>query len=445
MSAQHSSDAAFASRFVCAGCGFAHAPQEPLPLTCPRAGSDDVEHALERELDLSATAFPAGDDEPNPFVRFRALLHSWRFARRAGRSDEEWVALARTLDGAVAAAAGRGSRVTPYTSVPALAEALGVAAAYVKDETQGVSGSHKGRHLFGFALHLAALGDAGRPDAELAIASCGNAALAAAVVARALRRRLVAFVPPDAPAATLARLAKLGARVETCARGSGAPPGDPCVRAFRAAVADGALPFCVQGSANALVLEGGSTLAWELAAQHAALGEPPLDRVLVQVGGGALAASTAAGLADAARLAALERLPRIDAVQSEGCAPLDRAWRRVRGHAGGLAAGLADAARHRSRFMEPWATTPRGAASGILDDETYDWLLVLRGLAASGGESVVATEQDVLAAHRLGREATGLDVSATGTAGLAGALRLAAQGRLRADERIALLFTGVER
>ena len=60
---------------------------------------------------------------------------------------------------------------------------------WVKDETGNVSGSHKGRHLMGVLIQLAVIERLGlaRPGRrrDLAIASCGNAALAAAVVAGA--------------------------------------------------------------------------------------------------------------------------------------------------------------------------------------------------------------------------------------------------------------------
>ena len=49
---------------------------------------------------------------------------------------------------------------------------------WVKDETTNVSGSHKGRHLFGVAVREA-LAPSG--EGPWAIASCGNAALAASV------------------------------------------------------------------------------------------------------------------------------------------------------------------------------------------------------------------------------------------------------------------------
>jgi len=59
---------------------------------------------------------------------------------------------------------------------------------WVKDETDNVAGSHKARHMFGLLVHLEVvrrLGMTERPLPPLAIASCGNAALAAAVVAAA--------------------------------------------------------------------------------------------------------------------------------------------------------------------------------------------------------------------------------------------------------------------
>ena len=58
---------------------------------------------------------------------------------------------------------------------------------WVKDETGNVGGSHKGRHLAGALLHLRAaeaLGLAGASRRPLAIASCGNAAIAAATLAQ---------------------------------------------------------------------------------------------------------------------------------------------------------------------------------------------------------------------------------------------------------------------
>ena len=82
-----------------------------------------------------------------------------------------------------------------------------------------------------------------------------------------------------------------------CARRDDDPPGDPALLRFREAVAAGALPFTVQGPENALCLDAGRTLGWEIADAIGVAGGPAaLDRVVVQVGGGALAACVGWGL-----------------------------------------------------------------------------------------------------------------------------------------------------
>ena len=95
--------------------------------------------------------------------------------------------------------------------------------------------------------------------------------------------------------------------------------------------------------------------------------------------------------------------------------------------------------------MWPWEREPESIASGILDDETYDWLAVVRGMLHTGGYPVVVPEERLRQAHELAHEATGIPVCATGSAGLAGLLELAGAGELGADERVAVLFTGEER
>ena len=103
------------------------------------------------------------------------------------------------------------------------------------------------------------------------------------------------------------------------------------------------------------------------------------------------------------------------------------------------------AAGHRSQFMWPWEEPPHSVASGILDDETYDWLAVLRGVAATGGSTVVVDEVTLERAHRLVRETTAVRPSHTGSAGLAGLLQLQRQGVVAPGARVGVLLTGVQR
>ncbi len=414
------------SRLVCAGCG-AEA-RDPFAFGCPNASRvDDVDHVLRRQLDSGETGFVSDDREPNPFLRYRLHLH----AAQLGLSDGDFCALVRDLDARVAEVDGHGFVVTPFARADELSDRLGFSetgGVWIKDETGNVSGSHKARHLFGVLVYLEACERAGltaeRP--QLAIASCGNAALAAAVVASAGRRSLRVFVPTGADPAVLARLDALGARVTRCPRDG--RPGDPAYRRLLQALATGAVPFTCQGNLNGLAVEGGYTLGWELASSGV-----PLDRAVVQVGGGALASAVAAGLREGGLA------PRLDTVQTTAAWPLKRAFERAR------KAGLEYAARHRSEFMWPWEHEPHSIAHGILDDETYDWLAVVESMLETGGQPLVVGEETLARANALAREATGIDVDHTGSAGLAGLLDLCAAGAVGPDERVAVLFTGVTR
>jgi threonine dehydratase len=440
-----------ASRLVCAGCGAQVDAAAPYPFRCPNAGRGDVDHVLRRRLDLPSVRFPLGDPEPNPFIRYRRLLHAYHVAVGGGLSDEEFCALVRRLDRAVAAVDGRGFVATPFARSGSLGDRLGFSArggVWVKDETGNVSGSHKARHLFGVLLQLEVAERLGLTDPahrpELAIASCGNAALAAAVVAAAGGRTLRVFVPADADPAVMARLEELGARVTVCRRTPG-EAGDPAYLRLLEALGGGALPFTCQGNLNGLAVEGGETLGYEIVSDLAASGSR-LDRIVVQVGGGALASACIESLREAAELGVLESCPRVDTVQTASAWPLRRAFQALlaRRH-GAQEEAIAYAARHRSEFMWPWEREPRSVASGILDDETYDWLAVVEGMLATGGTPLVVDEQTLTRANALARAATGIDVDPTGSAGLAGLLGLRAARKVGDDEGVALLFTGVTR
>ncbi len=430
------------SALVCAGCGAVVPATEPYPFRCPNADrGDGVDHVLARRLDLSDVEWPDADD-PRPFVRWRALLHAYRLGRAYGVGDDELRDLIERLDRRIAAIDVHGFAVTPFRHSPALSAALGLqqpGGVWVKDETGNVSGSHKARHLFGVLLQLevadlVGLTDPARPR-ELAIASCGNAAVAAAVVAAAGRRPLHVFVPEDAEDAVLERLGELGARISVCGRRRDAS-GDPTVERLREALRAGALPFTCQGDLNGLAIEGGHTLGWELAASGV-----PLDRIVVQVGGGALASAVAGGLGEAHALRAIDRVPRIDTVQTTGAWPLKRAFDALAGRP----AGLPYARAHRSEFMWPWEHEPRSIAHGILDDETYDWAAVCEAMLRTGGEPVVVDDDRLLEANELARSATGIAVDPTGSSGLAGLLALHERGGAAPHERVAVLFTGVDR
>ncbi len=387
--------------------------------------------------------------------------------------------------------------VTPLVAAPVLAAAIGRSGRlWVKDETGNVTGSHKGRHLMGTLLYIEALKaiDPTRDRNVLAIYSCGNAALAAAAVARAGGYELHAFVPADVDPLVAGLLAARGAVVEKIPRG-GTGAGDPCYLAFQAAVSEkGWLPFACAGNDNWSNIEGGSTLGWELVLQMAERSEP-LDHVVVQVGGGALARAAAQALEEANRLGLIPRLPRIHVCQPAGGFPFVRAWllalaeiarrngrsfdlsydraadpleqlqralefgrtrtgqiQEIAGYAcrsfdsPGVQSVLTRMAGNAGHFMWPWdGPAPHSLAHGILDDITYDWFYLLRAVLRTGGRAEILAEETIGRAHDLARRHTGIRVCPTGAAGLAGLIQLTASGAIDPRESAGLLFTGFDR
>jgi threonine synthase len=309
----------------------------------------------------------------------------------------------------------------------------------VKDETHNVAGSQKARHLFTELLHLVfaeekglALWGASRP--ELAIASCGNAAIAAATLAASVQWPLRVFVPESVDAVVLNTLKTLGAHIEVCGRQPTDPAGDPCVLRFQEHVARGSLPFGVQGTENAWCLDGGRMIGLEMLEQFP--NTQQLHRIFVQVGGGAFAS----GIGDALRSAEVQDT-HLHAVQTEGCSPLARAWSRAAQTGGTLNAGA-----RWSECMWPWEEVPVSLADGILDDETYDWISICDAMTRTGGFPVVAPESDVVAAFELAQKSSGINVSPTGAAGLAGLMTYIAKNKGNYEqENIAVVFSGVLR
>jgi len=389
----------------------------------------------------------------NPFVAFRWKLDSYAEAQSLGWSDADFVSLVERLDEAIVQVDGRGFRFTPLDSAPDLAEAIGLGGnLWVKNDTVNVGGSHKARHLFGVMLHLAL---AETQDAELAIASCGNAAVAAGVVAAARGWPLRVFIPTWADEAVVDRLLALGARIEVCERRPG-ERGDPTYLRFVEAIEAGSVPFSVQGTVTPSTIDGGRTIGWEAASQLAEMGVTGRLRIFVQIGGGALASAAWLGMAEGIAP------PVLHPVQTESCAPFVRAWDRLSAEVGGgrklarhqRARAMQDpetvreamelARSHPERYMWPWEEVGQSLSSGILDDVTYDWLGVMEPVLVSGGWPVLVSEHQIASAWQIGVERTGIDADATGTAGLAGLLDEETRDQIGEDQ-VLVFFTGVRR
>ncbi|MCP4227861.1 MAG: PLP-dependent lyase/thiolase [Actinomycetia bacterium] len=388
----------------------------------------------------------------NPFVEYRHHLDVYTRALDRGLSDEAYVELVTNLNEKVEAADGVGFTVTPLVELDLASEGAGAGPVgagagpvTAKVETGAVGGSHKARHLFGLVLHYLIEDKASTETSstrDLAIASCGNAAIGAAIVAKATMRRLQVFVPSNADQAIMDRLDGLGAKITVCPRDPSSI-GDPCITALDDAIANGAQAFTVQGPRCPAVIDGCRTLGLELATQLDDASINPAS-IYIQIGGGALATAVMDGLG---RAWPNRRLPRLHPVQARAAHPFVAGWRRVvrsllgpddpgeevsdwelaqffnplvadkdRVEVSALLAG-------RSELMTPWPDPPHSVASGIIDDVTYDWLTLATHQSTTGGWPILVDEPTfstaaVLAGDQISPPLPRPDE--TGAAGLAG-------------------------
>ena len=422
------------SGFTCATCAEKVSVDTFAPWRCPNENGDRHHVLLIDESDQHIV-----ESHPNPFIAFRRNMLWWQFATANGMTDEQTIALVQRIDDAITKVGGVGFVTTPLTYQSAFSDELSFESPggiWVKDETHNVGGSQKARHLMSILLHLFVAEELGiapwpHPSSRptLAISSCGNAAIAASTLAAAAKWPIDVFIPEWAGGVVVETLTALGARINRCARQSQDPPGDPTVLRFREAVNNGSIPFSVQGPENALCLDGGRTIGWEMGQQLAHVNISELDAVFVQVGGGAFAASLSRGLSESGIAAPLV------AVQTEGCAPLSRAWNTAQSDA--------KPAQHWTQHMWPWESEPVSLADGILDDETYDWVADLAQIQRTNGQVVVARESEVIVASQLAPRTTSINASPTGTAGVAGLLVM--RSLLANTARVAVVLSGIRR
>ena len=378
----------------------------------------------------------------NPFVEYRKLMWSYHLATSNGMSDQDFLTIVKDLDEAVSEIASIGFQETPLILLTELSEAIGQkGGVWAKNETVNVSGSHKARHLFGLAIRLEI--EEVPKDKPLTIASCGNAALAASVIAKAAKRTLTVNVPTWAETSLLDGLSDNGARIQICERRSD-ESGDPCMFRFRELLEEGALPFGCQGTENIWTIDGGKTLGFEMSTQLRRYDLEP-DRLLIQVGGGALASSAIQALTDAKNFGILKTRPSLNTVQANGCSPLSIAFNLI-ADSGNPSEALSEAISNPPKYMKPWEN-PSSSATGILDDITYDWLPLVWDMLLGGnvGGPISANEEDIILAKKLVAEHTDISASATGTAGLAGLIGAKKDNCISSDDSIVILLTGVDR
>jgi threonine synthase len=304
-----------------------------------------------------------------------------------------------------------GEGLTPLLSCPRLGAALGLRRLFLKDESQLPTGTFKSRGM-SVAVSMARWLGLRR----LALATAGNAGGALAAYGARAALEVYLFLPEDTPVINQLEADLCGARVF---RVNGLI-GD-CGRL----VQEGAERlgwFDVSTLREPYRLEGKKTMGLELAEQT----DYRLpDVILYPTGGGTGLIGMWKAFAELRELGWLKavRLPRLISCQSDGCAPIVRAYERG------------------ERFAEPFPEA-HTAASGLRVPAALGDFMMLDAIRASGGRAVAGREGSIVGWMRTVARLEGIPICPETAVCLDCLERLVKERAVRPDEEVVVFNTG---
>lgn len=301
--------------------------------------------------------------------------------------------------------------MTPLVHCPRLGSKFGMSQLWVKDESRLPTGSFKSR---GLAMAITMAKQFG--IRRLAIPTAGNAGGALAAYAARAGMEAYVFMPADTPSINQYECQLAGAKtflvnglINDCGR---------IVREGKEQMGW----FDCSTLKEPYRIEGKKTMGLELAEQ---LDWTLPDVILYPTGGGTGLIGMWKAFEELEQLGWLDnaRRPRMVAVQSDGCAPIVRAFDRG------------------ERFAElfPKAAT---IASGIRVPAAVGDFMILDAVRASGGRAVAVDEARIREWMALGMRSEGLAICPE-TAACIGALeKLRTESWIKPDERVVIFNTG---
>jgi threonine synthase len=299
---------------------------------------------------------------------------------------------------------------TPLLRAARLGASLGLRHLYIKDESQNPTQSFKARGMTAAVSMAKELG-----VEKLAVPSAGNAAGALAAYAARAGLEAHIFMPDDTPRANVVECEQTGARVtlmDGLITDCGAEVG-------RRREQEGW--FDVSTLKEPYRVEGKKTLGYELAEQ---LDWELPDVIVYPTGGGTGLVGMWKAFEEMEALGWIgSERPRMVSVQSEGCAPVVRAFGEGK------------------RFADEFENAAT-VASGLRVPKAVGDFLILDALRESGGTAVAVSDAELLAAVREIGAAEGLFVAPEGAACLPALRKLIERGEVKADERVVLFNTG---
>jgi threonine synthase len=303
-----------------------------------------------------------------------------------------------------------GEGLTPLVRAERLGRRIGLPNLWVKDDGLNPTGTFKAR---GASCGVSMARELGIQ--EVALPTAGNAGGAWACYGAVAGITVHVAMPADAPEVN---------RWESRAFGADLTLVEGLISDAAVLIAQGTAEhgwFDVSTFHEPYRVEGKKTLGFEIAEQ---LGWQTPDAVVCPVGGGVGIVGIWLALQQLRKIGWIEGgMPRLVAVQAEGCAPIVRAFQEG------------------ADETEPWPDA-RTVAAGLTVPKPFADFLILRAVRDTGGTAVAVGEDEIASAgEELARD-SGVLAAPEGAAALAGAKRLRERGDLEEADRVVLLNTG---
>ena len=307
---------------------------------------------------------------------------------------------------------------TPLYRTQRLGELAGMQNLYLKDDTLNPSASLKDRAsavVIGRALDTGA--------DVVSVASTGNAGSSLACLAAATGLDAV-IVPASAPAAKLTQMLAFGARV-LAVQGNYDDAYDLCL-----AASDEFGWFNRSTGYNAFTREGKKTCAYEIWQD---LGGRVPDRVVVSTGDGNTLSAIWKGWCDLKAVGLIDRLPKIDCVQSESSAAINETVHQFR---------TGDESKINWATLKVREVNASTVADSISVDRPRDGLAAVKAIIQSGGEAVTVPDQEILAAIPQIARATGVFPEPAAATPWAGVEQMIRNRKISTDELVVCIVSG---
>lgn len=296
---------------------------------------------------------------------------------------------------------------SPLYDEPRLANKLGLGKLWVKDDGQNPTSSLKDRAS---SMAVAKAIEAGYD--KIACSSTGNAASSLAGNAAAAGLSAYIFVPERAPVGKVAQLLIFGATVVSV-KGNY----EDTFELSKAAIDEYGW-YNRNAAINPYLMEGKKTVSFEIAEQ---LGWKMPDYVALSVGDGCTIAGVWKGFKDMYAAGLIDRLPKLISAQAAATCPINRAV----------------------ETGKPWEPMEENTlADSISVGVPRNPDKAINAIIESEGLTVEVTDDEILDAMRITGRECGVFAEPAGATGMAGVIRLRAEGRLPEGASVVCIVTG---